>query len=152
MLQELRERIENYTLKAAREAKTCTSWTNRNRPYEEALVSFVRSVFLSDGDGGSPFLSDVQQFVARIARPGFWNSLSRCLIQFTAPGTPDLYQGDELWNFALVDPDNRRPVDFERRQLLLDEVITGIEAPAESRRRLCRRWLSPLRMAASSCT
>lgn len=133
VLPELRERIEEYMLKAAREAKTHTSWTSPNQTYEDALVAFVRSLFLS-ADSGSPFLSDVQHLVARIARPGFWNSLSRTLIQLTAPGTPDLYQGDELWNFALVDPDNRRPVDYERRRQLLDEVITGFEAPDEVRR------------------
>ncbi len=137
VLQELRERVEGYMLKAAREAKTHTSWTSQNLAYEDALVAFVRSLFLS-ADSGSPFLSDVQHLVARIARPGFWNSLSRTLIQFTAPGTPDLYQGDELWNFALVDPDNRRPVDYESRKQLLNEVITGCEGPDEPRREFLR--------------
>lgn len=134
VLQDLRERTEGYMLKAVREAKTHTSWTSPNGEYEAALVTFVRSLFLSAGSGASPFLSDVQKLVARIARPGFWNGLSRTLIQFTAPGTPDIYQGDELWNFALVDPDNRRGVDYRHRRQLLDEVITGIEAPEEPRR------------------
>jgi len=138
VLQELRERVEAYMLKAAREAKTYTTWTHQNRAYEDALVAFVRSLFLSSGSG-SPFLSDVQHLVARIVRPGFWNGLSRTLIQFTAPGTPDIYQGDEVWNFALVDPDNRRPVDYERRKQLLTEVTTGFEAPDESRREFLRQ-------------
>jgi (1->4)-alpha-D-glucan 1-alpha-D-glucosylmutase len=125
-------------LKAVREAKTYTSWTNQNKEYESGLVSFVRSLLIPQGGESTAFLSDVQNLVARIARPGFWNSLSRTLIHFTAPGTPDLYQGDELWNFALVDPDNRRPVDYAHRQQLLDEVIMGIEAPEESRRRFIR--------------
>jgi len=102
-------------------------------------LSFVRSLLLHDGNSGTPLLSDIQNLVARISRPGFWNSLSRTLIQFTAPGAPDVYQGDELWNFALVDPDNRRPVDYEKRKQLLDEVIMGIEAPDESRRDFLRK-------------
>jgi len=137
VLQDLRVRIQEYMLKAAREAKTHTSWTQQKRPYEECLVKFVGNL-LRPESGGLAFLTDVQRLVARIARPGFWNSLSRTLVQFTAPGTPDLYQGDELWNFALVDPDNRRPVDFESRQRLLDEVITGMEGPEETRRQLVR--------------
>lgn len=133
VLAELRERIEEYMLKAVREAKTHTSWTKNDQEYEDAVVAFVRSLFLPDGDGGMRFLSEIQNLVARISRPGLWNSLSRTLIQFTAPGTPDLYQGDELWNFALVDPDNRRPVDYERRRQLLDEVIMGVEGTDEAR-------------------
>ncbi len=133
-LEELHERIEAYMLKAVREAKTRTSWTHQNREYEDALVSFLRGLFHLDYQGNNPFLAEVQELAARIARPGFWNSLARTLIQFTSPGTPDLYQGDELWNFALVDPDNRRPVDYETRQRLLDDVIMHIEAPEESRR------------------
>lgn len=137
-LERRRERIEGYMLKATREAKTRTSWTNQNSEYEDALISFIRKVLATDVDGKNPFLTDVAQLVARIARPGFWNSLARTLVQFTAPGTADLYQGDELWNFALVDPDNRRPVDYEMRQRLLDEVITGIEGPDEQRRQFVR--------------
>jgi (1->4)-alpha-D-glucan 1-alpha-D-glucosylmutase len=137
-LKELSARVEQYMLKAVREAKTHTSWTNNNQPYEDAVASFIRSLFMPDGVGDSRFLADVQNLVARIARPGFWNSIARTLVQFTAPGTPDLYQGDELWNFALVDPDNRRPVDYETRQILLDEIITGVEADDDARRVLIR--------------
>ncbi|MEX1230551.1 MAG: malto-oligosyltrehalose synthase [Planctomycetaceae bacterium] len=132
-LHDLRERIKAYMLKAAREAKTRTSWTLQNNEYERALEAFVGNMLSPDGPGSSTFLIEVNSLVARIARHGFWNSLSRTLIQYTSPGTPDLYQGDELWNFAMVDPDNRRPVDYEARQRLLDEVIIGIESPAESR-------------------
>lgn len=137
-LQDLRVRVEQYMLKAVREAKTHTSWTNNNQPYEDAVVSFVRSLFLPDGASDAPFLVDAQDLVARIARPGFWNSIARTLVQYTAPGTPDLYQGDELWNFALVDPDNRRPVDYETRQILLDEVIMGIEGGDVGRKEFIR--------------
>jgi (1->4)-alpha-D-glucan 1-alpha-D-glucosylmutase len=143
VLAELRQRLEDYMLKAIREAKTHTSWTNNNPPYEDAVLSFVRHCLqLPDGNHSTPFLSDVQNLVARICRPGFWNSLSRTLIQFTAPGTPDLYQGDELWNFALVDPDNRRPVDYEKRKQLLDEVIMGMEAEEPSRREFVRQLVA----------
>ncbi|REJ88543.1 MAG: glycogen debranching enzyme GlgX [Planctomycetota bacterium] len=133
-LQKLRERIEHYMIKAVREAKTHTSWTDNNQQYEEALLAFIRGLLSCDDAGGAPFLSDVQSLVARIARPGFWNSLSRTMIQFTSPGTPDLYQGDELWNFALVDPDNRRPVDYQARRQLLDEAILAVEGSPEARR------------------
>ena len=133
VLQDLRERIEAYLIKAAREAKTYTSWINEDREYEDALVAFVRSLFLAADNRGSSFLAEVQRLAARVARPGFWNSLSRTLIQFTAPGTPDIYQGDELWNFALVDPDNRRGVDYHRRRQLLDEQAVGLFA-ADRRR------------------
>lgn len=141
-LADLCGRIEAYMEKAAREAKTHTAWTQQNSAYEDALRSFVRSLLEPANREKTPFLAEVQQWVARIARSGFWNSLSRTLIQYTAPGTPDLYQGDELWNFALVDPDNRRPIDYERRRQLLDEVVTGIESPEEARREFLRQLVA----------
>lgn len=128
-LEDLRDRLERYMLKAVREAKIRTSWGDGDRQYEEAVVSFVASCFAPRDNGSSAFLRDVHALVTRIARPGFWNSLSRTLIQFTAPGTPDLYQGDELWNLALVDPDNRRPVDYRLRKCLLDEIVQVAESP-----------------------
>lgn len=139
VLREICERVEQYMLKAVREAKTYTSWTNNDRAYEEGLLAFVRTILAPPADqessnaNASPFLADVQRLVARIVRSGFWNSLARTLIQFASPGTPDLYQGDELWNFALVDPDNRRPVDYAARQALLQSVVSGIEADAAAR-------------------
>jgi (1->4)-alpha-D-glucan 1-alpha-D-glucosylmutase len=133
-LNELRERAEQYMLKAVREAKIKTSWVDSDEEFEEALLTFVRSVFLPADVRASQFLGDLHHFVARIARPGLWNALSRTLVQYTSPGMPDLYQGDELWNFALVDPDNRRPVDYELRKRMLDEIVTGFEGQAEARR------------------
>jgi (1->4)-alpha-D-glucan 1-alpha-D-glucosylmutase len=136
-LKQLSARVEAYMLKAAREAKAYTSWTNVDAEYEHALVEFVRGILAArngvSASSSNAFLADVQRLVARISRPGFWNSLSRTLIQFTSPGTPDLYQGDELWNFALVDPDNRRPVDYASRQTLLQNVVSGFEADANAR-------------------
>lgn len=132
-LEQIRERVEAYMLKAVREAKVHTSWTRQDEAYEQALVAFVRGV-VAVRSGNNQFLADVQKLVGRICRPGFWNSLARTVIQYTAPGTPDLYQGDELWNFALVDPDNRRPVDYALRQSLLENVVTGIDAGGDARR------------------
>lgn len=119
-LRELTERVRLFMEKAIREAKLRTSWTNPDPEYEEATAHFVNTIL--GADASDPWRRDVAQFVDRIARPGLWNSLSRVLVHLTAPGTPDLYQGDELWNFALVDPDNRRPVDFDLRTRLLDEL------------------------------
>ncbi|MCA9097509.1 MAG: hypothetical protein KDA36_03955, partial [Planctomycetaceae bacterium] len=133
-LQDLSGRIEAYMLKAAREAKTQTTWTNQNQQYESALSDFIRRLLLNAEAASQSFLKEVRDIVSRISIPGFWNSLSRSLVQFTAPGTPDLYQGDELWNFSLVDPDNRRPVNFQARQNMLNEIITHFESPEEQRR------------------
>jgi (1->4)-alpha-D-glucan 1-alpha-D-glucosylmutase len=115
-----RERLDQYIIKAAREAKMRTTWTTPDAPYEAALRSFVRAVLTPGED--APFLADVARLVSRIAMAGAWNALSRLFVHLTAPGTPDIYQGDELWNFVLVDPDNRRPVDYAARQSALDSL------------------------------
>ncbi len=143
-LQSLRERVERYMIKAVREAKTHTSWTHPNQAFEDAVLAFIGAL-LSPAEGEPPlFLTDVQNLVARIARPGFWNSLSRTLLQFTSPGTPDLYQGDELWNSALVDPDNRRAVDYQVRQEMLSEIMAASEeSPAAWREYLQELMRSP---------
>ncbi|HUG92691.1 MAG TPA: malto-oligosyltrehalose synthase, partial [Planctomycetaceae bacterium] len=135
---ELRGRIEPYMLKAVREAKLRTSWTETNQRYEDALVHFIRAVLPDEDAISSEFLADVRTLVSRICRAGFWNALARTLITYTAPGTPDLYQGDELWNFSLVDPDNRRPVDYELRKRTLDDLITAFEISPDSRQTLLR--------------
>jgi (1->4)-alpha-D-glucan 1-alpha-D-glucosylmutase len=116
-----RERLTAYAIKAAREAKTRTSWMQQNAAYEAALSDFVRRI-LEPGDD-APFLPDVARLVSLAAPIGVMNSLSRIAIHLTAPGIPDIYQGDELWNFALVDPDNRRQVDFDAR----DRALTSLE-------------------------
>jgi len=119
---ELRERLKNYMLKAAREAKESTSWANKNAEYENALSVFVDKVL--DPAISQEFISDFIVFQRRIAGIGMLNSLSQALIKFTAPGVPDIYQGNELCEFRLVDPDNRRPVDYDLRQKLLCEMIS----------------------------
>lgn len=111
------ERMQAYVEKAAREAKEHTSWTQQNADYEESLQQFLRNIF-SD----KVFCDEVEAFVARIKLAGYVNSLAQTLIKLTAPGVPDIYQGTELWDFSLVDPDNRRPVDFTLRKKLLEQL------------------------------
>ncbi len=121
-LGELRQRVEKYMEKAVREGKLRSSWTDPDAGFEETLKSFIGALLPERGAAKSPFLTELAALVGKIARPGLWNALARVVAHLASPGTPDLYQGDELWNFALVDPDNRRPVDFERRASLLDEL------------------------------
>jgi (1->4)-alpha-D-glucan 1-alpha-D-glucosylmutase len=118
----LRERIEAYMLKAIREAKVYTSWINQNLEYEEGIIAFVRELLGSTER--NLFLDDFRVFQRRIAPLGCLNVLSQTLIKLTAPGVPDIYQGTELFDLSLVDPDNRRPVDYSARQHALDELLT----------------------------
>jgi (1->4)-alpha-D-glucan 1-alpha-D-glucosylmutase len=115
-----RERIEDYMIKAAREAKSRTSWANVNADYEEALLQFIRTL-LEQRDLNT-FLTDFTAFQRRISRYGLLNAMSQTLCKLTAPGVPDIYQGNEIWDFSLVDPDNRRPVDYRKRRNLLAEL------------------------------
>ena len=111
------DRIKNYMQKAMREAKLRTSWTNNNAEYEDALNAYQEKL-LED----RTFTSDLGAFVAEITYAGRVNSLAQTLLKQTSPGVPDLYQGGELWDLSLVDPDNRRPVDYALRSTLLDEL------------------------------
>ncbi len=115
-----RQRIEQYMLKAIREAKVNTSWVNPNPDYEAAMSDFVKAAL--DPAQGSRFLSDLKEFKKRIEAPGQVNSLSQTLLKIASPGVSDVYQGCELWDLSLVDPDNRRPVDFALRRRLLEEL------------------------------
>jgi len=124
------ERIQNYMLKAMREAKQNTSWINRNTEYETAVTSFVQAL-LSDG-AENHFLNDFLPLQRRVARIGLWNSLSQTLLKLTCPGVPDIYQGNELWNFSLVDPDNRRPVDYMRSQNVYEHFRGWSDTPEPS--------------------
>ena len=109
-----RERISNYMLKAVREEKDKTSWATPNAEYESALHQFVIAVLQSE-----EFRQDFLPFQQLVSFFGMLNSLSETLIKLTVPGVPDTYQGTELWEFNLVDPDNRRAVDYERRREVL---------------------------------
>lgn len=118
-----RERIEAYMVKAAREQKSRTSWANANPEYEEALLQFIRAAL--EAREGNLFLSDLMAFQRRISRFGLLNALSQVLCKLTAPGVPDLYQGNETWDFSLVDPDNRRPVDYPKRRAMLATLASA---------------------------
>jgi (1->4)-alpha-D-glucan 1-alpha-D-glucosylmutase len=118
--QTFRERIENYMLKAMREAKQNTSWINRNTEYETAVTSFVRTLLTPGAQ--NRFLNDFLPLQHKIARFGLWNSLAQTLLKLTCPGVPDIYQGSELWDFSLVDPDSRRAVDYASRQEILQNI------------------------------
>jgi (1->4)-alpha-D-glucan 1-alpha-D-glucosylmutase len=115
-----RARIVAYMQKAIKEAKVHTSWISPNEGYDRAMEDFVQQVL--GGEEANSFLNDFSQFHWRIARAGMLNSLAQTLFKMTAPGVPDFYQGTELWNFSLVDPDNRRPVDFARRKTFLERL------------------------------
>jgi len=115
-----RERIERYMLKAAREAKAHTNWVNPDAEYEAALSGFVGALLARIRPNA--FLADLQERARPVAWFGALNSLTLVLLKFTSPGVPDLYQGNELMDFSLVDPDNRRPVDFALREQWLAEL------------------------------
>jgi (1->4)-alpha-D-glucan 1-alpha-D-glucosylmutase len=110
-------RIEAFMLKAARESQVHTSWINPDPAYEDALQQFVRSAL--DVSRPNPFLEDVVALREMVAHAGAINALAQQLLKLTAPGVPDVYQGTELWDQSLVDPDNRRPVDYAQRTRLL---------------------------------
>ncbi|MDP9084130.1 MAG: malto-oligosyltrehalose synthase [Pseudomonadota bacterium] len=126
-----RERCRQYMLKACREAKINTSWQEPNSAYEESLHGFVEGVF------GSPeFIASLERFVEPLILPGRINSLAQVLIKMVAPGVPDFYQGTELWDLSLVDPDNRRAVDFGLRAGLVERAralsAAGVSADWDS--------------------
>ena len=117
------ERVQQYMQKACREAKQHTNWLEPNETFEKAVEHFVEASMAN-----ADFTADVEKFVKRLVEPGRVNSLAQTLVKFTAPGVPDTYQGMELWDLSLVDPDNRRPVDYELRRKALKEVQSlGVE-------------------------
>lgn len=111
--QEYVERMRAYVLKAIKEAKENASWILPNEPWESAVTKFVTKAL--ENRPGNLFVADLKPFAERIARLGALNSLSQTVLKLTAPGVPDIYQGNELWDFSLVDPDNRRTIDYDRR-------------------------------------
>jgi (1->4)-alpha-D-glucan 1-alpha-D-glucosylmutase len=119
-LAEFQERLKKFVVKAVREAKTSTSWLSPNLEYESAFISFLESVL--DGSKENHFLEDFLILEKQIAYYGAFSSLAQLLLKISSPGVPDFYQGTELWDFSLVDPDNRRKVDFKRRVKLLAEL------------------------------
>ena len=114
------ERIQAYALKAAREGKQETSWLNPHPAYEAGLKTFIDQIL--DRSQSSEFLDSLETLARRVSLLGALNSLSQLTLKATQPGVPDFYQGTEFWDFSLVDPDNRRPVDFVARARVFDEV------------------------------
>jgi len=117
-----KERLTAYMEKAVREAKQQTSWTQNNKEFEDALRNFIERILDSPS-----FVAALEAFVARVLSAGRINSLAQSLVKCTAPGVPDTYQGGELWDLSLVDPDNRRPVDYDERRRILGELQNGME-------------------------
>ena len=115
-----RERLEAYMIKAIREAMVHTRWSLPNTAHERGIVSFLKSI-LEPGDDNL-FLNDFVKFQRRVAAYGMLNGLAQVLVKMTSPGVPDIYQGCDLWDLRLVDPDNRGSVDFNHRAALLDEI------------------------------
>jgi (1->4)-alpha-D-glucan 1-alpha-D-glucosylmutase len=133
------DRLKTYMVKASREAKIHTDWINPNPAHESALERFVESVL--DSTQKNRFLTDLLRFQEKIAYYAAWGGLSQTLLKATSPGLPDFYQGTELWDFNLVDPDNRRPVDFQKRVRML-EFLKEQEPKdlAQVARELVDRW------------
>ncbi len=140
-LADVRQRVQSYMLKAVREAKEQTSWVNPNEEYESALARFIDA--LLGQLEPNPFLKDLQAFVDQLAPFGALNSLNLVAFKLTAPGVPDIYQGCETWNFSLVDPDNRRPVDFKAllaRHHQLQALFAGGQADGRGLSELIEAW------------
>ena len=134
-----RERITTYMLKATREAKVHTSWINPDEEYEGAVQSFVRKVL--NETKKNRFLKDFQALQKRVAAYAWINALAQLLLKLTCPGVPDIYQGSELWNFSLVDPDNRRPVDYDHRRALLKDLKQELRLAGEDFTGLTRQFV-----------
>jgi (1->4)-alpha-D-glucan 1-alpha-D-glucosylmutase len=128
------DRVEAYMEKALREAKRNTNWIEPDRGWEDAVKRFARALYEHQ-----PFLAEFEPFVARVGAAGERAALGQLALKLTAPGVPDVYNGDELPYRALVDPDNRRPVDWERRRELLAHVKAGAE-PDDETRKLWLTW------------
>jgi (1->4)-alpha-D-glucan 1-alpha-D-glucosylmutase len=134
------ERMGEYMLKALREAKRNTNWVEQNTDWEEAVVRFCEALYSEPA-----FLDSFEPFVARVAAVGDRFSLAQLVLKLTTPGVPDIYQGDELQFRALVDPDNRRPVDWQWRQAHLSRLMGGTSPVAETRKQFVIMRLLGLR-------
>jgi (1->4)-alpha-D-glucan 1-alpha-D-glucosylmutase len=124
-----KDRLIAYMEKAAHEAKQQTSWTQQNSEFEDALRSFIERILESQA-----FVSELENFIGNVLKAGRINSLAQTLVKYTVPGVPDTYQGSELWDLSLVDPDNRRPVDYDLRRQMLSELEGGMDVEEIVRR------------------
>jgi (1->4)-alpha-D-glucan 1-alpha-D-glucosylmutase len=134
---ELIARLQQYMEKATREAKERTSWISPNAAYDEAVRQFVSATLEPRRD--NKFLADFQAFHESVLDAGLYNALSQVVLKLASPGVPDVYQGQEAWDFSLVDPDNRRPVDYAARQRLLATFQATLAGGGQSQRELARR-------------
>lgn len=144
------QRIQEYMIKALKEAKVHTSWLNPNAAYEDAVSAFVQAALELSPD--NQFLKDFESFQQPVAKAGVLNSLGQLVIKMTVPGVPDFYQGTELWNFSLVDPDNRRPVNYEANFNVFEKLKKSAEGgkpalvaelmtnPADGRIKMYTMW------------
>ncbi|HWE23770.1 MAG TPA: malto-oligosyltrehalose synthase [Myxococcales bacterium] len=137
-MEELSQRLQQYMVKAVKEAKVNTSWIQQDRRWEEAVTGFVRDVMALPAKHG--FWKSLLKFQRRCAEIAMHSSLAQVLLKIASPGVPDLYQGSELWDYSLVDPDNRRPVDFETRKRALREISSEGVSRADLARELYRTW------------
>jgi (1->4)-alpha-D-glucan 1-alpha-D-glucosylmutase len=124
------ERIKQYAIKSVREAKVHTAWITPDTDYEEGFLAFIEKIL--DPSPDNIFLAEFRDFQRKIAAYGMFNSLSQTLLKIASPGVPDFYQGTELWNLSLVDPDNRRAVDYEERLSFLQEIKRRCQTGMES--------------------
>src|SRR5205807_3339217 len=124
---EIVKRVQDYMTKAVHEAKVNLSWVSQNPEYVEALRKFISDILMGRPRGRN-FISFLEELVASIGLFGAMNSLAQTTLKLMAPGNPDISQGTELWDFSLVDPDNRRPVDFALRERMLTELDRKAEA------------------------
>lgn len=123
------ERIQQYMFKAVHEAKVNLSWVNSNAEYVRALEQFIARIFSAEAARrANSFWKQFTRFLSPVCYFGAINSLAQTVLKLTSPGVPDVYQGNEIWDFSLVDPDNRRPVDFELRQALLQDLQAQADA------------------------
>lgn len=136
---DFRDRVVGYMAKATKEAKVHTSWINPNDKYDAAVGDFVRRI-LSDGER-SRFLKDFRSFQRTVAYFGLFNSLAQTVLKLTSPGVPDIYQGTELLDLSLVDPDNRRPVDYHRRASLLSDIKKRVSEAGDNLGELAKQLL-----------
>jgi (1->4)-alpha-D-glucan 1-alpha-D-glucosylmutase len=133
-------RIRAYMEKALHEAKVHTSWINPNEAYDKAIREFIGRALCDET--GHAFLDDFRAFERRTSRYGLLNSLSQTLLKITCPGVPDTYQGTEIWDFSLVDPDNRRPVDYDRRRAMLRDLQSSTASSGQDLSELARSLLT----------
>ena len=130
------KRIQAYMVKTLHEAKVHSSWVNPNPDYDDAVQEFVARIL--DEEGNRPFLTDFGSFQRRLNHFGLLNSLAQTLLEVTCPGVADTFQGTEIWDLSLVDPDNRRPVDYQRRRHMLDELMSAVRSADDDLRSLAR--------------